>query len=107
MVAPRLGAMGYPDPNISNGDCYYMEDKRLDKAFIPCGNDDLGPKPCCQTGDVCLENNACYNADYGTTYLAGCTDKTFEDTSCPQKSPWDGKHRWPKKSFSILCVFLT
>lgn len=79
-----------PDPNISNGTCYYTGGKQADSAFIPCGNDVLGHKPCCQATDVCLEYNACYNGDYGVTYLAACTDHQYEDASCPSKSPWDG-----------------
>ncbi|KAM7203328.1 hypothetical protein V8F33_002319 [Rhypophila sp. PSN 637] len=80
--------MGRPDPNVSNGTCYYQGGKKLDKAFIPCGNDAIQHVPCCQAGDMCLGSNACFGASYGVTYLAGCTDDNYVDGSCPDKSPF-------------------
>jgi hypothetical protein len=52
---------GY-NPDISNGTCYYTNGEEAPSRFIPCGNDVLGHKSCCESLDVCLSSNACYNA---------------------------------------------
>lgn len=72
-------------PWISNGTCYLTANVPSDPVFIPCGNDAFGHKSCCQAGDICLENNACYNAHFGNTYLVGCSDPDYLDESCPDK----------------------
>ncbi|KAL2139719.1 hypothetical protein VTI28DRAFT_4757 [Corynascus sepedonium] len=82
--------MDSPDQSISNGTCFYARGKSSNDRFIPCGNVAFGNIHCCQAGDTCLEDSACYNGRYGTTYLAGCTDIYYEDTSCPNKTSWDG-----------------
>ncbi|KAK3338964.1 hypothetical protein B0H65DRAFT_445218 [Neurospora tetraspora] len=42
----------------------------------------------------CLEEGACFNPDFVTTYVAGCTDKEYQDPICPQKfydaTVWSG-----------------
>ena len=75
--------------NISEGQCYYAPGKLLDPRFIPCGNANGGPLPCCQGLDNCLSSLACYDASAGTTYLAGCSDETYSDVLCPNKAPFD------------------
>ncbi|KAK3361171.1 hypothetical protein B0T24DRAFT_642534 [Lasiosphaeria ovina] len=87
--------MGSLNPWLSNGTCYYAAGKQSDDSFIPCGNDALGHKSCCTAGDVCLSQNACYDAAFGLTYLAGCSDPEYKDDICPSKnsytdSPWVG-----------------
>ncbi|EAQ88319.1 predicted protein [Chaetomium globosum CBS 148.51] len=87
--------MADPDPSVSNGTCYFMARNFVLGVFIPCGNVAFGNIHCCQIGDHCLEEGACYNEEYGTTYLAGCTDQSYEDASCPDKKayreyPWAG-----------------
>jgi hypothetical protein len=82
--------MADPDPSISNGTCVYARGKRATRNFIPCGNAVFGDIHCCQAGDNCLEDNACYNSKHGTTYLAGCTDFDYDDPSCPNKKSYDG-----------------
>ncbi|KAK0717919.1 hypothetical protein B0T26DRAFT_829964 [Lasiosphaeria miniovina] len=87
--------MGSPNPWLSNGTCYYAAGKQADNSFIPCGNDAIGHKSCCTAGDVCLSQNACYDAAFGLTYLAGCSDPEYKDDICPSKnsytdSPWVG-----------------
>ncbi|ORY58796.1 uncharacterized protein BCR38DRAFT_352477, partial [Pseudomassariella vexata] len=75
--------------NVSKGTCYYAEHNVTKGDFIPCGNVELGHWPCCHTGDVCLgylNGNACYDAETGSTYLAGCTDNDLTDRACPHKS---------------------
>ncbi|KAK4241980.1 hypothetical protein C8A03DRAFT_40685 [Achaetomium macrosporum] len=87
--------MADPDPSVSNGTCFYAAEQVASDNFIPCGNWAFGHYHCCQTGDWCLEDNACYNGEHGTTYLAGCTDIDYKDQSCPDKDaykdyPWAG-----------------
>ncbi|KAK0649967.1 hypothetical protein B0T16DRAFT_138743 [Cercophora newfieldiana] len=81
---------------ISNGTCYSAAGERLDGSFIPCGNVAAGHQTCCGAGDNCLADNSCWGvhgSGYGSslTYQAGCTDPTYEDSSCPKKAfdqPW-------------------
>lgn len=76
---------------ISNGTCYYGPGEKAASVFFPCGNDALGHKTCCQAGDMCLSNRACYNGEFGVTYLAGCSDPDYEDDSCPDKQAFEGE----------------
>ncbi|KAK1676097.1 hypothetical protein BDP55DRAFT_631786 [Colletotrichum godetiae] len=82
------------NPYISNGTCYHGPGDEVGEWF-PCGNADLGYKTCCQGGDMCLSSHACYNGRFGITYLAGCSDPDYRDSSCPDKGalsdqPWTG-----------------
>jgi hypothetical protein len=79
------------NPFISNGTCYLAPNIASNALFQPCGNDALGHKSCCQLGDQCLSNNACYNSLFGVTYLAGCSDRTYSDDSCPTKAGLTGE----------------
>lgn len=99
------------DPNrlVSNGTCYYAAGKEADQVYIPCGNVAFGTYSCCMQGDTCLSSNACFNAEctylqtsilsllirsiVGDTYLAGCTDPTFEDPACGRKGMF-GEQQW-------------
>lgn len=78
------------NPFISNGTCYFEAGEQSAAVFFPCGNDALGHKPCCQSGDMCLANKACYNGEFGVTYLAGCSDPDYNDSSCPDKQSFKG-----------------
>jgi hypothetical protein len=49
------------DSLVSNGTCYYDSGKRANSRYIPCGNDAFGHITCCESGDMCLSNNACFN----------------------------------------------
>ncbi|TPX11644.1 uncharacterized protein E0L32_007623 [Thyridium curvatum] len=87
--------MGTPNPFISNGTCYFGPNQKASSQFLPCGNDLFGRQTCCQAGDVCLSNHACYNGRFGVTYLAGCSDPEYRDGVCPDKGafsdqPWAG-----------------
>ncbi|KPM37915.1 hypothetical protein AK830_g8617 [Neonectria ditissima] len=82
---------------VSNGTCYSAKGEKLGKSFIPCGNNAYGYQTCCGAGDNCLVDNSCfgiYSSGYGSylTYMAGCTDPDYEDSSCPDKKgidqPW-------------------
>lgn len=72
-------------PYISNGTCYVAPGVESDGSFIPCGNDAFGHVNCCKAGDKCLMFNACYDAEFGLTYLLGCSDPDYADESCPDK----------------------
>ncbi|KAL2129179.1 hypothetical protein VTI74DRAFT_8107 [Chaetomium olivicolor] len=84
------------DPrSISNGTCFSAPGEGAGRNFIPCGNWEYGNYPCCQAGDFCLDDNACYNGKHGTTYLAGCSDSDYEDPSCPDKKSYKGMYDYP------------
>jgi hypothetical protein len=51
------------NPDISNGTCYYSGGAEAPSRFIPCGNEASGNKPCCESQDMCLSSNACYNGE--------------------------------------------
>lgn len=74
-----------PNIYVSNGTCYTGPDLEADPAMIPCGNAYYQPQACCQYNDNCLESSVCYNSDHGVTYVAGCTDKEYNATVCPDK----------------------
>ncbi|KAH8894669.1 hypothetical protein GQ53DRAFT_839651 [Thozetella sp. PMI_491] len=80
-------------PFVSNGTCYYASGQKADPAYIPCGNVAFGTIPCCQAGDFCLSNNACFNEQYGNVYLAGCTsgDTYNNEAACPRKYKLDNQ----------------
>ncbi|KAK4174150.1 hypothetical protein QBC36DRAFT_193000, partial [Triangularia setosa] len=74
------------DINLANGTCYYAVGKKANGQFIPCGNADFGHTMCCWAGSYCFsEGHTCFKFDVSTTYMAGCTDSTYEDSSCPDK----------------------
>lgn len=59
--------------------------------WVPCGQTNASTPnvPCCVSGDYCLTNGLCHytrSLDGGSGYYAaGCTDKTYKDTTaCPQ-----------------------
>ncbi|KIX95132.1 uncharacterized protein Z520_09048 [Fonsecaea multimorphosa CBS 102226] len=79
------------NPDISNGTCYYYDGMEADSRYIPCGNAALGHKSCCESLDMCLSSHACYNGQYGVTYLAGCTDSSYDDPVCPDKGEFQGQ----------------
>ncbi|KAK8101089.1 hypothetical protein PG999_011463 [Apiospora kogelbergensis] len=77
---------------ISNGTCYMSANKEAYKDYIPCGNAASGQHyQCCSTGDTCLSSNACFNFDYRTTYLVGCTDESYKAGVCPNKGDYSNQ----------------
>ena len=64
--------------------CYYAANTRAGSAIIPCGGSS-SISACCQIGDLCLSDSACWNPTHNVTYLYGCTDPTYTDASCPWK----------------------
>lgn len=76
---------------VSNGTCYTGPYLEADEDMIPCGNDANDHAACCQAGDNCLESNVCFNGEFGVTYIAGCSDVTYEHPSCPHKFLLVGK----------------
>lgn len=92
--------MSNSDIFISKGKCYSAKGEELDDSFIPCGNDDFGHVACCGRGDTCLTNNSCFGihgSGYGSylTYMAGCTDSDYKDSSCPNKDIGQSPCRGP------------
>ena len=83
------------NPNISWGRCFF--DNSGDEApsrYIPCGNANFGHVACCESQDMCLSSNACYNGQFGVTYLSGCTDQAYDDQTCPDKGEYFGEHTY-------------
>ncbi|KAI1211645.1 uncharacterized protein F4807DRAFT_458541 [Annulohypoxylon truncatum] len=82
------------DINASNGTCYYGVNIQAKDDYIPCGNVELGANwSCCVAGDICLGSSACYHRHFDITYLAGCTDPSYKDSSCPFKGRF-GSQQW-------------
>ncbi|KAM0272204.1 hypothetical protein ACHAQH_008805 [Verticillium albo-atrum] len=81
--------MASRDAFISNGTCYYAAGQESIDSMLPCGNDAFGRISCCQQGDMCLTSNACYNQQFGVTYLSGCSDPTYSHRNCPGKGAYD------------------
>ena len=79
-----------PSLFIANGTCYFKAGEELSSDFIPCGNDYFAHYQCCSLGDNCLEHGACYDSQFGVTYLAGCSDKNYDDPACPNKGDQAG-----------------
>ncbi|KAI2469458.1 hypothetical protein F4781DRAFT_442645 [Annulohypoxylon bovei var. microspora] len=80
------------DIDISNGTCYYAVNTKAKTDYIPCGNVAAGVDwPCCVAGDICLGSAACYHRHFDITYLAGCTDPSYKDSTCPFKSQFGGQ----------------
>ncbi|KAK5064292.1 hypothetical protein LTR84_000125 [Exophiala bonariae] len=69
---------------IAQNDCYYAAGERAGSAIVPCGSGD-SISSCCQIGDLCLSDSACWNPTHNVTYLYGCSDPTYSDPSCPWK----------------------
>ncbi|KAK3356304.1 hypothetical protein B0T25DRAFT_134274 [Lasiosphaeria hispida] len=85
------------NPNISNGTCYYAENTKTNGDFIPCGNNAIQTWPCCKAGSFCLalgDANACWDANSGNTYVAGCTDPSFGSPDCLHKPPPFHDQEW-------------
>ena len=78
------------NPWISWGRCFFDNSAISPSRYIPCGNSNFGHVPCCESGDMCLSSGACYNGQYGVTYLSGCTDRLYQDDDCPGKGSYSG-----------------
>lgn len=64
--------------------CFYAANQRAGSIIVPCSSN--GPyASCCQLGDLCLSDSACWNPQYNVTYLYGCTDASYQDFTCPYK----------------------
>jgi len=70
--------------SAQDNQCFYAADKRAGSSIVPCSSGP-GYASCCQLGDICLSDSACWNAEYNVTYLYGCTDSTYTDYTCPYK----------------------
>ncbi|KAK6076025.1 hypothetical protein SCUP234_07525 [Seiridium cupressi] len=81
------------DTAVSNGTCYWRIGEEAGRDFIPCGNAYSSEVnfQCCTLGDVCFDNGACYNADYGATYFAACTDPDYKASECPDKGRYSDR----------------
>lgn len=94
-----------PNVFVSNGTCYSGPNHAA-ADLLPCGNDYYGHVGCCQYKDNCLLGSACFNNEYGVTYVAGCTDPTYNDSTCPYKGILSGKSASPFRG-SRRRVFLS
>lgn len=70
--------------------CYYAAGKAALDQYIPCGGGS-GVSACCLAGDFCLQDGACYSPSTQMTYIAGCTDSTYSDSTCKGGSDTCGK----------------
>jgi hypothetical protein len=61
---------------------------RAPAGVVPCVDNDEDVA-CCLLGDICLSGNTCWNYDTGDLYQYGCTDITYEDSTCPYKCGWN------------------
>ena len=73
-----------PLVSAQDNQCFYAADKRAGSIIVPCSSGP-GYASCCQLGDICLSDSACWNAQYNVTYLYGCTDSAYTDYTCPYK----------------------
>ena len=69
---------------LAQSQCFYAADKTLDSVYVPCGpiDNDSPFASCCLLGDFCLSSSACFSSSTGFTYIAGCTDENYEDSTC-------------------------
>ncbi|KAM0326703.1 hypothetical protein ACHAQA_006576 [Verticillium albo-atrum] len=87
-------------PKAASQQCYFARGMLAPPEVVPCfpTNLDAGEaSACCQAGDFCLTDGACFDPRSRTTYMYGCTDDTYEHANCPakcgldtDKSPWVG-----------------
>jgi hypothetical protein len=89
--ARAIQMAGEDDLFVSWGKCFFdSSGSEAPSRYIPCCNSNYGNCSCCESQDMCLSSNACYNGQYGVTYLAGCTDETYQDSTCPNKGEYSG-----------------
>jgi len=79
-----LLSLGLPVVRAQANQCFYAANKEAGSVIVPCSNAP-GIQSCCQQGDVCLADNACWNPTYNVTYLYGCTDPAYQNYHCPFK----------------------
>ncbi|KAF4627821.1 hypothetical protein G7Y89_g10325 [Cudoniella acicularis] len=65
----------YPDGSVTGADTDHP-------LMIPC-SPSASNSACCHAGDVCYENGLCMSAGWWFLYRGGCTDKSFQSSSCP------------------------
>lgn len=99
--------LSFPLVNSQGQLCYYGPgaEHRAPSEVVPCTND--GNSACCLQGDICLSGNACYNYEHGTTYQYGCTDRAYQDETCPFKCGFDASELIPIGSMIISAHTLT
>lgn len=75
--------------------CYFGAgaSKRGPSNLVPCMGS--GASACCLLGDTCLSGNTCYNAVTGDLYQYGCTDITYQDSTCPYKCGFNTSASFP------------
>lgn len=70
--------------SAQDNQCFYAPGKRAGSIVVPCSSEG-SYAACCQQGDICLSDSACWNPQYNVTYLYGCTDPNYADYACPYK----------------------
>ncbi|KAK7185948.1 hypothetical protein PSPO01_08198 [Paraphaeosphaeria sporulosa] len=80
-----------------NGTCYSITGLASpfnDYTYVPCNLTAIENgqhSACCASGDTCLTNGLCkYNSptpvrNFNTYWRIGCTDPTYQDSSCPKQ----------------------
>jgi hypothetical protein len=62
-------------------ECYYPDGK-VAPGLIPC-NSTAKVSHCCRDADVCLSNGLCFSTGLSSIVRRGCTDSTWNETTCP------------------------
>lgn len=62
--------------------CFYPDGSRNDGLFA-C-DPKAAVSACCRLGDVCVSNGFCFFAGLNALVRRGCTDSSFNSTSCPR-----------------------
>ena len=76
----------------AHAQCYYAANKLASSDYIPCGDTSNGQEQsCCHLGDNCLVDGVCFSLSTGMTYIAGCTDSSYEDERCGAQQCSKGK----------------
>lgn len=64
--------------------CYYPDGSiPTDYFYEPCTGGEHSS--CCipTEGDICQDNGLCYLPEVGSAFRGACTDRTWNDPSCP------------------------
>lgn len=88
--------------------CYYGPGLQGPSELVACLPTKAGTESgCCLLGDTCLGGSACYNYDTGDIYQYGCTDRTYQDSSCPLKCAWNTSQPSPSHRYRERLALLT
>ncbi|KAF2096406.1 hypothetical protein NA57DRAFT_58322 [Rhizodiscina lignyota] len=66
-----------------NRTCYFPSGTTAPPQYLPCDTDYRFDTHCCASGEACLTNGLCYGAILNMAYRGACTDRSWQDRSCP------------------------